>query len=106
METQIVSTKCPFKTVNTYITPKIAKGYLDENEHLEVKEETLDYLTERMKTGNFIANGQSIIFDKGGNLIDGLGRLKAIAKSKQSFWIPIVTNVSELSADTINRVHN
>ena len=76
------------------VTPAIADNYLRFNvKNRKVSAKTLLFLSKQMTDDSFYENGESIIFDLNGNLVDGQHRLLAIIKSGKSYTIPIVTGV-------------
>jgi hypothetical protein len=76
------------------VTPELAKNYLRFNlKNRKPSPNHIDFLSNEMKKELFLENGESIIFDKYGNLKDGQHRLLAIIKSSKSYNIPIVRGV-------------
>jgi len=90
-----------------YITPEIAKNYLSYNTKNRTKSDnSISFLTQQMKKGLFIENGESIVFDKNMTLTDGQHRLMAIIKSGKSYHIPVVKNVNIKSMATYDTGRN
>lgn len=91
----------------TYVTPKLAENYLRFNKkNRKLSTNHLTFLSNEMKTGRFIENGEAIIFDKNGDLKDGQHRLKAIVNSGKSYFIPIVSGVEPISMATYDTGKN
>jgi len=90
-----------------YITPEIAKHYLSYNTKNRTKSDrNIKFLTEQMKKGLYIENGESIVFDKNMKLTDGQHRLMAIIKSGKSYHIPVVKGVAVKSMATYDTGKN
>lgn len=76
------------------ITPEKALNLLRYNKNnRDMKEGHVTFLSNEIKKGLFLENGEPIIFDKFGVLKDGQHRLKAISINAESFFIPIVRGV-------------
>ena len=90
-----------------YVTPEVAKNYLKYNT-INRKEsvKNVSFLTSQMLKGEFLENGESIVFDINNNLTDGAHRLKAIIKSNKSYHIPIVRGVNSNSMATYDTGKN
>lgn len=74
-----------------YITPVLAKNYLRYNtKNRKHSNRHVSFLENQMNNNLFIENGETIVFDINGNLMDGQHRLKAIVKSGKSYYIPII----------------
>lgn len=89
------------------ITPEVAKNLLRYN----VKNRTMSisnvtFLSNQIKKGSFLENGEAIIFDSNGELKDGQHRLKAISINKESFYIPVVTGVKPIAMATYDTGKN
>lgn len=86
------------------ITPDKAKSYLENNyaRQRNLSESHIVHLAQQMKAGQWMSNGEPIIFASNGNLIDGQHRLKAIIRSGVSIETLIVEGVDEESFVTIN----
>jgi hypothetical protein len=59
-----------------------------------------------MRNNRYIENGESIVFDKDGQLKDGQHRLKAILRTGLSYFIPIVRGVGKQSMATYDTGKN
>jgi len=89
------------------VTPQVAENYLRFN--IKNRKASLDhvaFLSKEMSAGRFIENGESIIFDKYGELKDGQHRLLSIIKSGKSYIIPIVRGVESHSMATYDTGKN
>ena len=80
----------------TNVTPELAANLLKFNKRNRAfNEKNTTFLSNQIKKGTFLENGESIVFDEHGELKDGQHRLKAISINKESFLIPIVRGVQE-----------
>lgn len=85
------------------VTPQIALAYLNTtktNRHLSV--DRVAVLAETMILGDFKENGETIIFDDCGTLIDGQHRMAAIVKSNVTIKCIVVRGVCNTALDTID----
>lgn len=91
----------------TYVTPELAENYLRfNNKNRKLSSNHLTFLSNEMKNGRFIENGEAIIFDKNGDLKDGQHRLKSIVNSGKSYFIPVVRGVEPISMATYDTGKN
>lgn len=89
-----------------FITPEIAKKYLAQNcNNRNIQPRRVMLLAEQMKNGTFQENGDTIRFNKAGNLIDGQHRLNAIVKSGVTIPMLVVRGL-ENSVNVIDRGKN
>jgi len=89
------------------ITPEVAANYLKFNtKNRKDKAKHINFLANQMISGDFLENGESIVFDFNGALLDGQHRLKAIIKSGLSYNIPIVRGAKPLSLATYDTGKN
>lgn len=89
------------------VTPAVAENFLRYNvKNRKVSEKQVLFLTNEMKQGRFIENGEAIIFDKNGELKDGQHRLLSIIKSEKSYNIPIIRGVEPLAMATYDTGKN
>lgn len=89
------------------ITPELAKNFLRFNrKNRKVSERQIRFLTQEMKEGRFIENGESVIFDKYGELKDGQHRLLSIIRSGKSFNIPVIRGVDPIAMATYDTGKN
>lgn len=78
------------------ITPGKAREYLAHNTHNRaIRKAHLNELTREMRAGNWVENGQAIVFDAKGNLLDGQHRLHACVASDTPFITDVVRGVSD-----------
>lgn len=69
-------------TFEITVTPELAKRWLKTNVHnRKVSKQNLDFLVNQMKDGKWKFNGDTIVFDEDGNLLDGQHRLEAVVVS-------------------------
>jgi len=93
------------KLVN--VTPNVATNYLTYNgKNRKHSIKHVKFLTNQMLNGDFLENGESIVFDSNNILLDGQHRLMAIAKSGKSYNIPIVRGAKSLSMATYDTGKN
>jgi len=77
------------------ITPEVATNYLRYNsKNRKVSDKNLLHIAKQMQRGQFLENGESIVFDINGKLTDGQHRLRAIIISGKSFYFFFVTGVA------------
>lgn len=92
-------------TIET-ITPQVAKEYLKHNTKnrygCKGNPDTIASLAEDMRSGLWKLNGEPIIFDAGGVLVDGQHRLFACIKAGVSFQSLVVRGVDEDSFSTVD----
>lgn len=89
------------------ITPELAENYLKFNiKNRSFSESQLTFLAKEMRQGRFLENGESIVFDKNGELKDGQHRLKSIIISGKSYFIPVVRGVEPVSMATYDTGKN
>lgn len=89
------------------VTPLLAENYLKFNaKNRKVSIKHLNFLSKEMKSGRFIENGESIVFDKDGQLKDGQHRLRAIVITGLSYFIPVVRGVDKSSMATYDTGKN
>jgi hypothetical protein len=73
------------------INPKTATEWLQTNTHnRRVSEQLVERYAEAMEAGEWVLNGEPIIFDKTGRLQSGQHRLLAVVESKTSIWSVVV----------------
>lgn len=90
-----------------YITPEVAKNYLRYNtKNRNLSLNNRGFLSNQMKKGAWMENGESIIFDINGELKDGQHRLEAIIVSGKSYWFPVIRGVKSSSMSTIDTGKN
>jgi len=86
------------------ITPEQAQYWLDNkrgnNRH--INSGAVDVLAKAMKVGKFTLNGQALIFNHRGLLIDGQHRLTACVEAQKSFETVVVEGVGDDSFTTID----
>jgi len=85
------------------VTPTIAESWLIKNiNNRKVSENIVRDYVQEMLAGNWKTNGESIKFDRKGNLIDGQHRLTAIVKSRVTVDCVIVTGLDPEAFDTVD----
>lgn len=86
------------------ITPEEAQNLLVKNiKNRPLNERTVNYYAEQMKNGKWQLNGEAIQFSKGGVLLNGQHRLKAVIKAGVPVTFMLVYNVSEEAFTTYDQ---
>ena len=83
---------------NMLITPEMAKMFLKKAEEThfknrKVNEATVKKYAEAMKNGEWVMNGQTIVFDETDTPTNGFHRLNAVIKSDVPIWFSCASNV-------------
>lgn len=90
-------------TTVEYITPQIAMEMLNlVGRQRKLKDKTVRSYARTMGMGGWKENGEAIIFDKNGCLVDGQHRLQAIVRSNTSHRMVVVREVEPDSINTID----
>lgn len=87
------------------ITPELAKEWLDSyntGNYRNYSKRTAEKITEAIKRGEWMLNGEPIIFDRMGVLADGQHRLGAICDADIPVQALVVWGVEPASRDTID----
>lgn len=85
------------------VTPCLAEEWLNKNiNNRKVSENSVRAYAQEMLAGRWKTNGESIKFDRNGNLIDGQHRLTAIVKSRATIDCVVVTGLDPESFDTVD----
>jgi hypothetical protein len=85
------------------VTPDIALDWLKRNDkNRTFSRDNARTLASEMSNGYWRENGESIIFDRSGVLIDGQHRLQAVLNSGQSYLVPVITGVKEEVRPTVD----
>lgn len=86
------------------ITPAMASDWLLKNKHnRKVNTKSINAYMYEMMEGHWACNGESIIFDSNGNLLDGQQRLMALVKSNTSIASIVVWGVNRKDFDTMDQ---
>lgn len=92
----------PFCEICT-ITPEIAKELLSRNpENRNASSSSINRLSESMKSGDFLMNGESIIVSEDGLLNDGQHRLMAVVEANAVIESVMVFGVRRDSRQTVD----
>jgi hypothetical protein len=83
---------------NMLITPEMAKMFLKKAEEThfknrKVNEATVKKYAEAMKNGEWVMNGQTIVFDETSTPTNGFHRLNAVIKADTPIWFSCASNV-------------
>lgn len=87
------------------IGPEEAKKILEERNpynYRSINMGTVEIYAKDMENGNWMENGEPIMFDINGNLINGQHRIMAIIRSGTEQWFVIVEELDPSSASTID----
>lgn len=90
------------------ITPDRAeKIWANRNfENRKLSSIMVDRFASDMKSGIWQMNGQGIVFDSGGRLVDGHHRISACIRAKSSFTTLVARGVDPASVDVIDSGHS
>lgn len=101
-EPQIINQKNVEAKIET-VTPEMAKDWLEgQAKNRKWKRDVVDRYKSEMVQGNWQINGQPIIIDAQGRLIDGQHRLMAIIETGLSIKMLIVRGIREDAIKTID----
>lgn len=94
------SVTSPGKNSTVFMTPEMAAEILESCNHRNrrVSNELVNRISRDIKNDRWIYNGQPIIFDDEGQLIDGQHRLFAIAKSGKTVETLLVSGIQDKKA--------
>ena len=85
------------------LTPDIAKGWLRHNTlNRKFSRNGARSLSTEMARGYWRENGESIVFDREGILIDGQHRLQAVLNSGHSYRCPVITGIEAVVRPTVD----
>lgn len=86
------------------VTPEVAKKWLGTNinKQRNIIYPRLEFYERQMRDGKWRQNGESVIFDKNGNLIDGQHRLTAMVNSGVTIKEMVV--VTEVDPDAFSTI--
>jgi hypothetical protein len=98
------TTQAEYSTRRT-ITPQMAAKYLELNRqpNRHLKESHILRLARDMRHGRWRCNGESIIFDRDGNILDGQHRLHAIVRSQTTIDTYVVHGIDSGVMPSLNR---
>lgn len=85
------------------VTPQLAAEFLEKNaNNRSLSNAVVEHYAMQMRSGKWIANGETIKFGSNGELVDGQHRLQAIIQSGVTVTMVVVTGVPEGSKETID----
>lgn len=85
------------------ITPVLAEEYLRRNtKNRQLRSNIVSYYASQMKNGQWMLNGEGIIFNDEGILVDGQHRLAAVMESGVNVEMLVVRNADKDSFTTID----
>jgi hypothetical protein len=91
-------------TKTTTITPQEATLWLDtkNSKNRPISENAVSKYTQEMKEGRWRLNGQPILFNRSGQLVNGQHRLMACVRANKSFETIVTYGVEDNAFDTID----
>ena len=85
------------------VSPEIAKQWLSLNtQNRPLKDSVVLSYSKRMSSGQWMLNGQGIVFSKEGMLIDGQHRLAAVVKANKSIDFDVRFGVNSQAFETMD----
>jgi len=85
------------------ITPEIAAAWLKRNDRNRTfSRDTSRVLAAEMTRGYWRENGESIVFDRAGVLIDGQHRLQAVLSSGRQYRCAVITGIEAEARSTVD----
>lgn len=85
------------------ITPEKASGYVTDGVfNRDVVESHVMYLANQMRSGSWKENGQSVVFDDRGRLLDGQHRMQAVILAKTPVKMMVVRGVDSKTFSTMD----
>ena len=85
------------------LTPEIALGWLKRNSlNRSFSRDTAKVLSSEMRNGYWKENGEAIMFDRAGVLIDGQHRLQAVLDSGYEYLVPVITGIEAETRPTVD----
>ena len=78
------------------VSPAMAEDFLSRNcQNRKINNNHIRYLADQMRKENWVYNGQPIIFNKSGYLIDGQHRLTACVASNKPFTTELIESIED-----------
>ena len=85
------------------LTPDIALNWLKRNsDNRSFSRDSARLLAAEMNHGYWRENGEAVIFDTNGILIDGQHRLQAVVNSGHEYRVPIITGIQSMARPTVD----
>lgn len=85
------------------ITPVLAEEYLRHNtKNRQLRKNLVSFYAEQMRKGQWMLNGEAIIFNEQGTLVDGQHRLAAVIEADKGIDMLVVRNADKDSFATID----
>jgi len=85
------------------VTPTIAKSWLRRNDkNRTFTRNAARILAAEMGRGHWRENGESVVFDTDGVLVDGQHRLQAVLNSGHSYRVPVITGIEPEVRPTVD----
>jgi hypothetical protein len=91
------------ETFEMTVTPDLAKEWLKSNvNNRKVSKQNLEFLVNQIKDGKWKFNGDTIVFDEDGILLDGQHRLEAVVVSGKTLTSNVTLGIERNSFHTID----
>lgn len=91
------------ETFELTITPALAREWLKTNvSNRNVSKQNLDFLIHQIKDGKWKLNGDTIVFDENGNLLDGQHRLEAVVVTGKELQSNVTFGIGRETFHTID----
>lgn len=85
------------------VTPDVAREWLETNKrNRSLNKKHRQFLTSVMKAGDYLLNGETVIFDTDGMLMDGQHRLHAVIESETAQDFLVVRGIATEAFDTLD----
>lgn len=85
------------------ITPVLAEEYLRHNtKNRQLRKNLVSFYAEQMRKGQWMLNGEAVIFNEQGTLVDGQHRLSAVIEADKGIDMLVVRNADKDSFATID----
>lgn len=85
------------------VTPDVARKWLERNKrNRNLNKKHRQFLTSVMKAGDYMLNGETVIFDTDGILMDGQHRLYAVIQSETAQDLLVVRGIAPEAFDTLD----
>jgi hypothetical protein len=85
------------------VTPDVAREWLEKNQrNRKLSKKHRNFLSSVMKAGDYLLNGETIIFDTDGILMDGQHRLYAVIESETAQDFLVVRGIVPEAFDTLD----
>jgi hypothetical protein len=101
---EMITKKPELKTELMFITPTIAKQWLEKNKNnRRIKRHKVTKLRKDIRDGNFFTTHQGVAFNCNGDMFDGQHRLTAISEENVGVWMMVTTGLQTSAVSAIDR---